>query len=73
MKIPKKIDVLLEKRVRLANQLSKLNWELESFIEENGGNLSDSDIFCGVCGHVMIYEEPEEAEDIVRDYIKTKM
>lgn len=73
MKIPKKISSLLEKRVKLAKQLQKLNWELEEWIESHGGNLTDGDLMCGINTHVAIYEEPDEAKDAVENYIIEKM
>ena len=73
MKIPKKIDVLLQKRVKLAEQLQTLNLELEEWIESHGGDLTDNDLMCGILTHAAIYEEPEMAKDVVEIYIKTKM
>lgn len=61
MEIPKKIERLLEQRVKLAERLQKLNWELEEWIESHGRDLTDSDLMEGVLTHASIFEEPELA------------
>lgn len=70
MKIPKKIDRLLQRRTRLAEDWMAVIDEIDTWIEKNGGNLSDSDVNDGVLSGAMIYFESANAEEIVRRYIE---
>ena len=44
MKIPKKIQMLLDRRECLAYQLMETCSELDIWLEENGANLQDADL-----------------------------
>ena len=44
MKIPQKIQTLLDRRERLAYQLMETCSELDTWLEENGANLQDADL-----------------------------
>lgn len=73
MKIPKKIDTLLKKRTKLAQELTEVNIALEDWLENNGATLYDDEIKDAVLSGVMIYCEPEGAEIVVREYIENHM
>lgn len=73
MKIPKKIQMLLDRRERLAYQLSEACSELDSWLEKNGADLTDVDLRdCTITG-CMIYCEPDNAKINVMEYIEKKM
>ncbi len=73
MKIPKKIQMLLDRRQRLAYQLMETCSELDTWLEENGADLTDSDLCnCTITG-CMIYCEPDNARTNVMEYIENKM
>ena len=73
MKIPKKIQILLDKRERLAYQLSEIGAELDKWLEENGADLADTDLRDSTITGCMIYCEPDNARTNVMDYIEKKM
>ena len=73
MTIPKKIQKLIEKREKLALELMEVISKLESWLEENGADLTDSDITDSTLTGCMIYCEPGNARINVEDYIKNKM
>lgn len=73
MEIPKKIQKLIEKREKLALELMEVISKLDSWLEENGADLTDSDITDSTLTGCMIYCEPENARINVEDYIKNKM
>ena len=73
MKSPQKIQTLLDRRERLAYQLMETCSELDTWLEENGANLQDSDLRdCTITG-CMIYCEPDNAKTTVMEYIEKKM
>ena len=73
MEIPKKIQKLIEKREKLALELMEVISKLDSWLEENGADLTDSDITDSTLTGCMIYCEPGNARINVEDYIKNKM
>ena len=73
MKIPKEIQKLLDKRMDLAIDLMDITSKLDSWLEENGADLTDSDITDSTLTGCMIYAEPGNAKQNVEDYIRNKM
>lgn len=73
MKIPKKIQNLIEKREKLALKLMDVTSRLDSWLEENGADLTDSDLKDSTISGCMIYSDPGSARINVEDYIKNKM
>lgn len=73
MKIPKKIQKLLDRRAQLATDLISVNNQLDSWLEKHGANLTDSDIADSILSGCMIYCEPGNAKINVEDYIKNRM
>lgn len=73
MKIPKKIEKVIEKRRKLAEELNSMNMILDDWIEAHGGNLNDPDICDSVVTGCMIYCEPDNAAFTVTKYILEKM
>lgn len=73
MEIPKKVQKLLDKRMDLAMGLIDVTSKLDSWLEENGADLTDSDITDSTLTGCMIYTEPENAKQTVEDYIRNKM
>lgn len=73
MKIPKKIDKILDRREKLSIELMHLNTEIYSWLESKGADFTDEDICDGVLTGCMIYVEPWTANEIVRDYIENKL
>jgi len=69
MKIPKKIEKLLDKRENLAEQLCNASNELDDWLVAKGADLLDPQIAdCTISG-CRIYCEPNGAKQSVRDYI----
>lgn len=73
MKIPQKIQTLLDRRERLAYQLSEACYELDTWLEENGADLTDADLCDSTITGCMIYCEPDNAKTNVMNYIEKKM
>lgn len=73
MKIPKKIQNLLDRRERLAYQLMSACIELDKWLEKNGADLGDPELTDSTISGCMIYCEPENAKNNVIDYIENKM
>lgn len=73
MEIPKKVQKLLDKRMDLAIDLIDVTSKLDSWLEENGADLTDSDITDSTLTGCMIYAEPGNAKRNVEDYIRNKM
>lgn len=73
MEIPKKIQKLLERRERLALALMDVKSKVDSWLETNGADLTDSDLTDSTLTGCMIYCEPGNARINVEDYIKNKM
>ncbi len=73
MEIPKKIQKLLDKRMDLAIDLMDVTSKLDLWLEENGADLTDSDITDSTLTGCMIYSEPGNAKRNVEHYIKNKM
>ncbi len=66
MQIPKKVDRLLKKRTKLAQELQTVSSEVDGWLEANGFNLMDNSISDAVLTGAMIYCEPGNAEEVVR-------
>lgn len=73
MEIPKKIQKLLERREKLALDLMDVTSKVDSWLETNGEDLTDSDLADSTLTGCMIYCEPGNARINVEDYIKNKM
>lgn len=55
MEIPKRVQKLLDRRKQLAMNLISVTNELDSWLEENGADLTDSDITDSTLSGCMIY------------------
>lgn len=73
MEIPKRVQKLLDRREQLAMNLISITNELDSWLEENGADLTDSDITDSTLSGCMIYTEPGNTKSSVEDYIRNKM
>lgn len=73
MELPKKIQKLLDKRMDLAIDLIDVTSQLDSWLEENGADFTDSDITDSTLTGCMIYVEPGTAKRNVENYIRNKM
>lgn len=73
MEIPKKIERLLDRRQDLAIDLMDVSSKLDSWLEENGADLTDSDLTDSTITGCMIYAEPWNAKQNVENYIRNKM
>lgn len=73
MKIPKKIDKMLDRREKLAIELTNINTEIDNWLESKGANLIDAELCDAVLTGCMIYAEPCTANRVVRDYIENKL
>lgn len=73
MEIPKKIQRLLDRRCNIAIELMDVSNQLDLWLEENGADLTDSDITDSTITGCMIYAEPWNAKQNVEDYIKNQM
>lgn len=73
MKIPKKIQNIIDRRERLAMELLDVCEKLDSWLEKNGADLTDSDIADSTISGCMIYCEPENAKIAVEEYIRNCM
>ena len=63
MKIPKKIQNIIDRRERLAMELLDVCEKLDSWLEKNGADLTDSDIADSTISGCMIYCEPEKCKN----------
>lgn len=73
MEIPKKVQKLLDKRMDLAIDLMDVTSKLDSWLEANGADLTDSDITDSTLTGCTIYAEPGNAKLNVENYIRGKM
>lgn len=73
MKIPKRIQKLIDRREKLAMNLMSVSSELDTWLEKNGADFMDSDLVNSTLTGCMIYCEPGNAKSNVEDYIKDKM
>ena len=73
MEIPKKVQKLLDRREQLAEELIGVTNELDSWLINNGADLTDSDLADSTLSGCMIYCEPGNAKINVEDYIKNRM
>lgn len=68
MKVPKYIDILLNRRARLARSLLEIDWTITEFLQRNNIEVDTSDY----CGGVEIYVNPESSSSRVRQAIISK-
>jgi hypothetical protein len=70
MKIPKRIEKLIERRERLANELGIVDIDLTEWLEKNGiaESLDPSDF----CGGVEMYSNPADSAERIREAILKK-
>lgn len=73
MKIPKRVQNLLDRREKLAMNLMSVSSELDTWLEKNGADFMDSDLVNSTLTGCMIYCEPGDAKSNIEDYIKDKM
>lgn len=73
MKIPKRVQNLLDRREKLAMNLMSVSSELDTWLEKNGADFMDSDLVNSTLTGCMIYCEPGNAKSNIEDYIKDKM
>lgn len=73
MKIPKRVQNLLDRREKLAMNLMSVSSELDTWLEKNDADFMDSDLVNSTLTGCMIYCEPGNAKSNVEDYIKDKM
>ncbi len=73
MDIPKRIDKLLSKRCKLAEDLNSVSIEIDKWLENHNANLSSDLVSDAVLSGCMIYTEPSTAETMVREYIKNEL
>lgn len=57
----------------LAIDLMDVTSKLDSWLKENGADLTDADITDSTIAGCMIYTEPGNAKQNVEDYIRNKM
>lgn len=70
MKIPKYIDKLIDRRMKLAFELMDVSSQLDNWLEKNGFDLSEMNSYT-ITG-CMIYCEPDVAARNVRQDILNK-
>lgn len=73
MKIPKKIDNLLKRKCKLAQQLCSVSLEVDEWLISKGVDLQDPEICDAVLTGALIYCEPATAQRVVHDYIENYM
>ena len=73
MEIPKKVQKLLDKRVKLTMELIVTENELDKWLISHGADLTDPDLSDSTLSGCMIYCEPATAKTNVEDYIRNKM
>lgn len=73
MKIPKEAQDLLNERERLAMDLMSVSSELDTWLINNGADLTDTDLIDSTLTGCMIYYEPGNARINVEEYIKNRM
>ena len=73
MKIPSKIQKLLDQQEELSMKLTEVSSKIDNWLDENGADFSDPDIKDSVLTGCLIYTEPGSARRNVEEYIKNKM
>ena len=73
MKIPLRIEYLLERREYLAFHLQVVEVQFCVCLTEKGADFSDTDICDSTISGCMIYAEPTTAKQNVRQYILEKL
>ena len=68
MELPKTIDGLIERRKRLAFQLSEVCYELDDWLDKNEIETEPFDTH----GGVEIFENPTDSANRIREAIKKK-
>ncbi len=72
MKIPKKIDVLLKRRTRLAMQMMQVNDNLDTWLTLKGFDVNKDPLRDVTLTGAMIYVEPWTSEKIIRQEIEKR-
>lgn len=72
MKIPKCIDKLIDRRMRLAERLFDACDEFEEWLEKHGADL-DNELMEDTRGGVEIYANPYASANRVREYIEKEL
>lgn len=67
MKIPKRIENLIERRSRLASDLNSIDYELAKWLEEKG--LINEVEECDIRGGCEMYVNPHASADRIREII----
>ncbi len=70
MKIPKRIETLLNRREHYAWQLQAIETELCDWLSKQGIDLGHPDIQDAVLSGCLIYCEPSVARDVVTKYLE---
>lgn len=73
MKIPKEAQDLLNERERLAMDLMSVSSKLDTWLVNNGADLTDTDLIDNTLTGCMIYCESGNARNNVEEYIKNRM
>ena len=73
MKIPQRIEKLLERREKLAFHLQDVEVQLTDWLTEKGADFLNTDICDSTISGCMIYVEPTTAKQNVRQYILEKL
>lgn len=68
MEIPKKIENLLQKRIKAAEMFTQADVELEKWLAKNGIAVDADDISSGACSLF----EPYSSAESIREKIKEK-
>lgn len=66
MKIPKRVQNLLDRREKLAMNLMSVSSELDTWLEKNGADFMDSDLVNSTLTGCMIYCEPGNAKVMLK-------
>lgn len=68
MKIPKYIEVLIEKREKLAAELISTDWKLSEWLEKNGVDVEE----CDTRGGCEMYVNPWDSAARIKRAIENK-
>lgn len=73
MKIPKKIQKIIDKKAQLAMELIAVSNELDTWLIKHGADLTDSDLADSTLTGCMIYCEHGNAKTNIEEYIRNRM
>ena len=73
MKIPKKIQKIIDKKAQLAMELIAVSNELDTWLIKHGADLTDSDLADSTLTGCMIYCKPGNAKTNIEEYIRNRM